>query len=116
MEDEIKICYNHLDYQVPLIWTFAFVGAEYWCPYCSYIGGMFGSGENVPATTKLAKRLKAYEKFTEDYLHANAIQVCHQTKWKGKYIKPNDLPQEEKDRLEKIRGEWKYKVKMEETV
>lgn len=52
--EEIKICENH-DLEVPLIWTFKFPGAEYWCPACGYTCGMFGAGVNVPVTEELKK-------------------------------------------------------------
>ena len=60
-EKEIKICSNHTE-QIPLIWTFAFPGAEYWCPYCGFTGGMFGSGENVPETPALLQKAKEWKK------------------------------------------------------
>ena len=40
----MKICDRHDEYEVPLIWTFAFSGCEYWCPYCGNKGGMMGTG------------------------------------------------------------------------
>ena len=110
---EIKICARHQDYQVPLIWTFSFPGAEYWCPYCGFRGGMFGSGMDFDETSELIKRKETYEKSSKEYLHAQGVTCCSKTKWKGKYIKPGDLPQEEKDRLEKIRDEHKYEVPIE---
>ena len=111
---EIKICAKHQDYRVPLIWTFAFMGAEYWCPYCGFAGSMLGSGIQVNESLELLKRKKAYEESTENYLHAQGTTYCSETKWKGKYIKPRDLPQEEKDRLAKIREEYKHNVKIED--
>ena len=113
MEKEIKICYKHQNYQTPLIWTFAFRGAEYWCPYCGFTGGMLGSGIMVNETPKLIKRKKGYEELHKEYLHAQGVTYCIETKWKDKFIKPEDLPQEEKDRLKEIRNEYKYEVKIE---
>ena len=55
---EIKICENHPEFEVPLIWTFAFNGAEYWCPYCGQNSGMLGAGEDVEETPELKERLK----------------------------------------------------------
>lgn len=56
MENEtIKMCYRCG--KTPLLWTFKFVGAEYWCPSCGYTSGMFGAGQDVPATEEL-KQLK----------------------------------------------------------
>lgn len=110
---EIKICKEHQDYKTPLIWTFAFIGAEYWCAYCGFTGGMLGSGIMIKETPILLKRKKSYEKSTGEYLHANGITYCSKTKWKGELINPEELPQEEKDRLKKIREEFLYKVEVE---
>ena len=109
----IKICARHQDYRVPLIWTFAFMGAEYWCPYCGFTGGVFGSGIQVNKTPELIKRKESYEESTKEYLHAQGTTYCSETKWNGKFIKPGDLPQEEKEKLKKIRKEYKYDVKIE---
>ena len=112
-EKQIKICARHQDYQVPLIYTFAFIHAEYWCPYCGFSGGMFGSGIMVNESPKLIKRKKAYEESTKEYCYAQGTTYCSETKWKGKFIKPEELPQEEKERLAKIREEYKHEVKIE---
>ena len=99
----MKICSNHQDYKVPLIWTFAWNGSEYWCPYCDCHEGMLGAGERVEETEELKKRLEFYEKVTKEYLHATGVKVCASTLWKGEQTKPEDLPEEEKERLKKIR-------------
>ena len=109
---EIKICENHPEFEVPLIWTFAFNGAEYWCPYCGQNSGMLGAGEDIEETPELKERLKIYKKYSKKFLHANAILVCAETKYKGEWIKPKDLPRKEIDRLAKIREDWKYEVKL----
>ena len=38
---------------VPLIWTFAFDYQERYCLNCGAMGGMLGTGEDVPATREL---------------------------------------------------------------
>ena len=98
-----------------MIWTFAFEGAEYWCPYCGFAGSMLGSGITVNQTPELIKRWKLYLKSTKDYLHAQGTTCCSCTVWQGQQIKTESLPQKEKDRLEKIRNEYKYEVKIEES-
>jgi len=108
----MKICSGHSEYQTPLIWTFAFIGAEYWCPYCGYISGMLGAGTSVPETPELEERHNKFKEFSSDYLHAKGTQICAYTLWEGKKIKPFDLPQQEKDRLSKIIDEWRYNVKL----
>ena len=57
-EEFIRICRGHRDIETPLIWTFKFDGAEYWCPHCGHTAGMLGAGIEVPHTPELAKRLK----------------------------------------------------------
>ena len=115
-DDEILICSNHPTYQTPLIWTFAFPGSEWWCPYCGTSGGMLGTGESVPKTPALIARSEKYEAMAAEYLHAMAVRVCSGTEWppgSGKHIPPAELPQEEKDRLEKVRESWRYRQRIE---
>lgn len=38
----------------PILWTFAFVGSEYYCPLCGRTGDMFW-GSNVEATPRLLR-------------------------------------------------------------
>lgn len=109
----IRICSNHPEYQTPLIWTFAFNGSEYWCPFCGYNHGMFGAGEEVDTSEELQNRLEKFKKFSSEFLHAKGVQVCSAVEWEGKDIDPQDLPQHEKDRLEKILNEWRYGVDIE---
>lgn len=114
MSDEIiKICENHLEYQVPLICTFAFKGAEYWCPYCGYTGGIFGSGENVSATETLHKRHEKYKELSDKYLSAHAILrggAC--IKYKGKITPAEKLPQSMIDNHKK-NLKWEYHKKID---
>lgn len=109
----MKICSSHQDYQVPLVSTMAWNYSEYWCPYCDKHEGMMGAGENVGETEELEKRGELYKKATEEYRHAIGVLVCVSTEWKGVQTKPEDLPQEEKDRLAKLRT-WKLNVKAED--
>ena len=44
----------------PLIWTFLYAGAEYYCLDCSGRWGMLGAGEDVDVTTKLRAESKVY--------------------------------------------------------
>lgn len=53
-QKEIKIC----ECGTPLIWTFAFAYAEYYCLNCGFSGGMLGSGKCVPATKELIFKQK----------------------------------------------------------
>lgn len=111
-KEEIRICSSHQDeLKTPLIWTYAFNGAEYWCPYCGVNEGMMGAGQVVESTAVLRNRLKRFKKLSKDYLDANSTRVCSSMKWMGKDIKPSELPQEEKDRLQKAINDWKYEQK-----
>lgn len=115
----MKICSEHRQdenyYEVPLIWTYSWAYNEYWCPYCGKHEGMLGAGMDVKDTNELKKRKKLYEKATKEYRHAVGVSVCSGTTWKGEMIKPEDLPDEEKLRLKKIREKgWKLNVKAEE--
>ncbi len=107
--EEIRICTSHKDeLRTPLIWTFAFIGAEYWCPYCGKNEGMMGAGEWVKSTAVLRNRLRRFKALSKDYLSAKSSQVCVSMMWKGKEITPDQLPIEEKDRLQKAIDDWKY--------
>ncbi len=109
------ICRNHIEYQVPLIWTFAWNGAEYWCPYCGSHTGAMGGGDKIEETEELKKRLELYEKATKEYINAIGVPTCVSTEWEGVQTKPEDLPEEEKERLSKIRKEgWKLNIKVED--
>jgi hypothetical protein len=113
MENDIKICPNHQEYQVPLIWTFAFSGAEFWCPYCGYKSGVLGAGKYIPSTPELQERHRRYKIYSDEYLHAVGIQICVSTMWEGTRIPPHELPQAEKERLHKVIMDWKSNVKIE---
>lgn len=104
---EIKICDRH-EKQVPLIWTFAFPGCEYWCPYCGFSGGMLGSGIDVANTDELVAEAKRWKRKARNYLHAMAVTCCSETLFEGKWVKPSLLPEKEKQKLENIRKKWKY--------
>ncbi len=109
---EIRICSNH-DYQVPLIWTYAFNGSEFWCPYCGFNGGMMGSGDLVPETEELIERRDKYKELSSEYLDALSTFACESLEFEGKRISPDDLPQSEKDRLNTIINGWKNDVKID---
>ena len=111
----MKICSEHRDYEVPLIYTFSWAYNEYWCPYCDIHEGALGAGEDVPDTKELKDRLELFKKATAEYRHAVGVAVCESTLWEGEQTKPDDLPEKEKDRLKKIREEgWKLNMKIED--
>ncbi len=103
------VCENHQHKKiVPLISTFAFNGAEYWCPYCGYTGGMMGAGEHVDETPELREIADEYEEKTKLFLRAKSAGVCISLLWKGERISPYDHPDEEKEKNREIIGNWVY--------
>lgn len=111
--DTIRICTEH-DKEVPLISTFAFNGAEFWCPYCGATFGLFGAGEKVEETEKHAETAKHYEAKSVDFLRAMSRRAACEVKWEGKWIKPNELPESEKSRDAIAIAEWQYDAKAED--
>ena len=109
---EIKVCGCDTEYQVPLIWTFAFSGAEYWCPYCGDNMGMMGAGENVPITKEIVERGNKYKEISKDYLKAKSTLVCESLMFEGERISPNDLPGSEKEKNDDAIEKWEYNVKV----
>ena len=114
--EQIILCDKHWHYQTPMIRTLAFMGAELWCPYCgNSTGWPFGEYAVEDVTEELKNRLAVYEVAARDYLLAYGIMTCVKTLWEGQWIKPEDLPQAEKDRLAAIREKgWKTEQKAEE--
>jgi hypothetical protein len=112
----IKICSQHQDYQVPLIWTFAFIGAEYWCPHCGNTSGMMGAGESVPITPELVALLQTFTRLSHPYLHARAwtgLSGAQAVKHNGEWVRPADLPADVLARHEAAVQAWQYHQKPE---
>ncbi len=53
---EIMVCERC---ENPLIWTFAFIGCEWYCPSCGNAGGMLGFGKAVKLTPARKKKLRS---------------------------------------------------------
>lgn len=105
----IKICECHTGYHVPLIQTLAFRGAEYWCPYCGFTGGIFGSGMAITTNKILQERLKKYKEISENYLTARGREYAVATTHDGKiYRPPSALPDKVKALDEEYKKNWKY--------
>ena len=108
---EIKVCRDHQEQEVtPLIWTFAFRGAEYWCPFCGDSSGMMGAGENVESTPELVERLAEYKKRSRQYLRGNSLLVCSETKYRGKWMKFSEMPAKAQAFWRNKAKQWEYKV------
>ena len=66
MSKKIKVC--NCDEKTPLLWTFKFDGAEYWCPRCGYTSGMFGAGIDIESTPELEQSLIDWKGKSKPYL------------------------------------------------
>ncbi len=110
---EIKICRSHSDYQVPLIYTFAFNGAEYWCPYCGINEGMMGAGTNVVGTEKLMGREAIYKDHSESFIDARSALICSGMKLENRELKKEneDIPPILKDKFRELAKSWVYNIK-----
>ena len=64
----MKICDRGHIQTVPLLFTFKFPGAEYWCPICGANFDVFGSGETVDGTPEPDRRHEVLEAHCHDYL------------------------------------------------
>lgn len=109
---EIKICAEHHEHQVPLISTFAFMGAEYWCPYCGKTYGMFDAWEKVPCTHELIVRHRKYKACSDELLLALGRRACSSMEYNGKSITYDELPDHEKQRGNKAIEDYEYRVKL----
>ncbi len=104
---EIRCCDRH-EKNVQLVWTFAFPGAEYWCPYCGATSGMMGAGEYRNLTFSECREMIKYRHIGDDFLDARSTSVCSSMMWEGKRISPHDLPDHEKKRIQEVINEWVY--------
>lgn len=114
-EKQILICADHQDYPVAVMHTFAFRGAEYWCPYCGKAYGTFDpgiiGGEPLPSVLDRAEK---YSNATRNYLGARATLAASYVHFEGKRIQPGELPAEEKKRLNDLVAQgWKLYQKLD---
>jgi hypothetical protein len=106
--ETIKICSYHQEKEhTPLIYTFAFIGSEYWCPACGANYGMLGAGDNVPFTWWLHNRRIKYKALARKFLRARCLMVCAYFRYKGKEITFEELP--EKSQQYWKNQKWNYK-------
>lgn len=91
----IRCCVEHPDYQVPLIWTLKFPGAERWCPHCGWTTGSFFSDKSIeaPASEVLMRRHALYEAATAAFLGRDGGDEAGWTY----HVKAEDLPAPEPD-------------------
>lgn len=67
----IAVCSSHPEFQVPLISTYKFKGAEFWCPFCGQCYGLFGNYLELKVTETLKNRLKKYKAHSTSYLESD---------------------------------------------
>ena len=96
----MAVCTSH-EQPIPMIWTFAFTGSEYWCPECGSNRGAFDA-DKIDATIELEKQRNQLIKSTEKYLDARSALTCDEIKYRGKWIKPKDLPEKVIAKYKKI--------------
>ncbi len=109
MTEKIKVCQGHPERQTPLMFTMAFPGAEYWCPWCGYTAGMLGAGESVDATEQLANLAEADAEFAKPYLRAIASRTADRVKHDGEWVRPGDLPGDVIAANTKTIADWRYR-------
>jgi len=103
MSKQILICNSHQEYPVALIQTFAFRGAEFWCPYCGTISGHFDGNQTAhDRLPSIEERARLFAEATRPYLNAKSKLACAFLEWEGKRITPDKLPEAEKKRLNEI--------------
>lgn len=108
--EKLRACHKHPQRKTPLIWTFAFPGAEYWCPYCGYHSGMFGAGEWIPSTLELEGIAMGDEAAARPYLAAYSFLSCSEMLYNRQWIFPDQLPQQEKEKYIAIIAAWEYPI------
>lgn len=111
---KISVCPEHQDYQVPMISTMAFPGAELWCPYCGHDTGCpFGDDLELPITPELKKRYMWYKSKSRKYIRAIASRSCSLFKLsKTQTVKPEDIPQEMQAKFQQEIDKYKFEIKM----
>ena len=107
---QMRVCSNHLTTPTPLIWTFAFNGAEYWCPHCGQNYGMLGVGKRVNPTPELEAKLANDEQRSADFLAARSRLICTSVEYNGVMMDPKDLPERERQEDLNTVRKWFYEV------
>jgi hypothetical protein len=106
MSEEIKACE---DCRVPLIFTFSFVGKEWWCANCGRVETYFNGQPYIKKTKKVESMLNKMKKENSNYLRAEGILNggAYATEYKGKKVEIKDLPESFIRKLKKDLKLWK---------
>jgi hypothetical protein len=109
-EDEVTVCDCH-KVDVQLICTFAFPYKEFWCPACGATYGMLGAGRDVKWNWRIHNQYIKDKIKSRKFLNANGVLVCVSFKYKGKDIKPSEMPLKLRKYYEQEAKKWKYRIK-----
>lgn len=109
-QSTIRVCEHHPERETPLLWTFAFPGAEFWCPHCGYRHGMFGAGKIVDSTPELMKRREDDERASSAYLEAMGSRSCSSMLYEGVRYDRDKLPLAAREKFEAVISAWKYQA------
>lgn len=107
-DDEVTICPYHRERTTQLIWTFAFPYKEFWCPACGAKWGMMGAGDNAKWTPTIHDRYVKDKERSNRFLNAVSTLNCAYFKYKGKDIKPSEMPDKLRKYYKNIISKWKY--------
>lgn len=108
---KISVCPNHQDTRLtPLLYTFVFPGAEYWCSWCGYKCGMF-SNTTVPVTDDLELIAETDRESAQEYLRSRGVLTASKIRLDDDtWVKPANAPPEFLERMKKVRESWVYPV------
>ena len=90
------------------MFTLAFHGSEYWCPYCGANYGFFGSGVEVESTPEIKKEHQDWSNKSIDYLRALSRKVAISFMYKVNRISYKNYPPAEKEKDNQLINNWKY--------
>lgn len=70
---QIMKIHEHEGYVIPLVSTFAFSGAELWCPFCGHTYGIFNAEPEVSRSPMLETIRMKYKEHWVDFLDATGM-------------------------------------------
>jgi len=110
------ICPKHKEeYKTVMVQTLAFKEAEAWCPFCGHTAAMpLGEYDTEEDTPQLQEMFIRYKHYAQQYLYAMSTKNGYKVEHEGEKIAPEDLPEEEKERIEKLIESWEYGKRVEE--
>ena len=104
----MKVC-EHDGQLIPMLSTMVFAGAEYWCPHCGTLEGIFDS-PHVEASPELVALQAKYVIASQKYLKARSIFSCSSLLYDGERVTPDQLPDHSREQQRKIIDAFQYPV------